>query len=1189
MKFPRLVIEELEQKIVPSGITLVPGDSQTDTVTDIHDADGTVFSLHVDGAQGSGQITLHHNEVPKEINAACSLTFEGDTPGTIMQLVIRKTGDGGANDVVDITKITSDVSEVVSLDLHGTHVVNIGNGIFGAQIRNITGDADSKIDVILAVGEGAEVHHITMAGSIGSISTIGDGASIHHITVKSIDSISTLHPNSPIEYITLLNEGSVNGTDLETTGDNSNVFSITAPALHSVLTHGANSPIIDIYLTGDANATGSNAFSTLGEYSQIHNIFFTNGGEMVLAHTHRDNSFIWGIYGPTSIQSLETEGANSYIFEIGNYFPSVYSDIQRIGEITTLGPTSDVSFVGVTGDIGSVVHGIKATGDIYTISVGGELWQVEKTTDGGEVGHEYGKIIVGGDIDLVSTVNNTTVHYIEATGKIIKIHVGDDCTLGLNTSIKSKNPPDQPTIIEKGERCQIVLGNTQEDATNLNIASLDIEADDTIEGTWLTQGNVGTLIMGDETDVNLHVGGDVGTVEAAHPWVDSYNITLLDVGGNLGSLSGVATITDLEVGGNLGTIVVGMYSLHIGNAAIEVDGNVGSITVHEYSALQAAIGGDVTSITMGMNAQLDADVGGTVTTITALNPINWYFVSHLGVGGDITSLAGVPQIIDLQVGGNVGTMTLGGGSWITDANIEGSVGAIHGCDPYHSYFLESLDVGGNLGALTGAYITNLKVDGNIGNASVSMFTNGDAKAIDCGGAITDLSVLGSLDSFAAGGVVSDLEVTGNIGNITMGNGAVLNANVAGNVGTLAAVDANSHYDVGILDVGGNLGSLSGARNITGLEVHGSIPSFTASGNIGSLTLSNGAVLNAHVGGSVGTVAAMNTNAHYNVPLLDVGGSLGSMTGAGTITELQAGGDIGTVNATGNISDVCALGDIEVVKSLGVITDIMAGGSIGEVSATGLIHSVVAGGNIRWVHGTSVSTVSAGGDIAIVESSGGGIGSVTAVGDIGCVNSHGGDIGTVITTGALGDIDFVLSGGGDIGLVQSNSFILHVNPYDSYGVAGTVGDVVSDFDETGDPSSRNYICISGAEYVPEFGSAAFYGNGWAGGNCAPNGPDYTLNDYIDVFVLLNNYESAWEGHVYVDINGTVTETTQLLNFTPVYMDCNGDGQLDTCYWEFDHMSLNNIMGGQAGRIILTSTITGGGISETHSITINVVQP
>ena len=738
---------------------------------------------------------------------------------------------------------------------------------------------------------------------------------------------------------------------------------------------------------------------------------------------------------------------------------------------------------------------------------------------------------------------------------------------------------------------------------------------------YLTTGNVGTITLGDGAVIDAHVGGSVGSVASANPWwyPPAYTITLLDVGGNLSALSGAATITALEVGGNLGTLVLGMDGWWYGcDAAILVTGNVGSITVHDYSALQAAIGGDVTSImmsdysalqaaiggdvtsiTMGMNAQLDADVIGSVTTITWLrDPNNMYFISHLGVGGDITSLAGPVQITDwLVVGGNVGTMTLGGGSWITDANIEGSVGAIHGLyDPCYSYHLESLDVGGNLGALTGAYITHLKVDGNIGNASVSMFTNEeDARTIECGGAITDLTVSGSLDSFAADGVVSDMDVTGSIANITMGNGAMLNANVTGNVGTLAAVDSNSHYDMGAIDIGGNLGSFTGARNISSLAVHGSIPSFTASGNIGSLTLSDGVALNAHVGGNVGTVASVNANAHYSVPLFDVGGSLGSMTGAGTITELHAGGDIGTVNATGNISDVYALGDIEVVKSLGVITDIMAGGSIGEVSATGLIDSVVAGGNIRWVHGTSVSTVSAGGDIAIVESTGGGIGSVAAFGDIGCVNSHGGDIGIVMTTGALGDIDCVLSRGGDIGLVQSNSFILTVDSSlkDQYGnpvAVGDIGSVVSNADGIPDPTVRTYVCLSGAEYYPLIGAAAFYGNGYAGGNCLPGGPVYSLNSATDVFVLINDYAGfpLDDGHVFVDINGTQTEITSMLgDATHFYqVDWNSDGVIDTAYWEFDNQYLNYITNG--GTITVHTTVTKGGVAETHDITISVAQ-
>jgi hypothetical protein len=52
--------------------------------------------------------------------------------------------------------------------------------------------------------------------------------------------------------------------------------------------------------------------------------------------------------------------------------------------------------------------------------------------------------------------------------------------------------------------------------------------------------------------------------------------------------------------------------------------------------------------------------------------------------------------------------------------------------------------------------------------------------------------------------------------------------------------------------------------------------------------------------------------------------------------------------------------------------------------------------------------------------------------------------------------------------------------------------------------------------------------------------------------------------------------------------NGDGRggNDTVAWGFYDVPLTDLMGGQAGTLTFTSTITEGAVSEAHTITINV---
>jgi|GEM_PF-6432020 len=247
----------------------------------------------------------------------------------------------------------------------------------------------------------------------------------------------------------------------------------------------------------------------------------------------------------------------------------------------------------------------------------------------------------------------------------------------------------------------------------------------------------------------------------------------------------------------------------------------------------------------------------------------------------------------------------------------------------------------------------------------------------------------------------------------------------GTIGNLDFSDSTDNDDTNlggtiIAGSGNNIGTITVANNLTALSVTGilnaavSVDQITGTLAITGSTSATGAITAAN--GISGNISATTIAGAITVTDGDLGGNItttGNITGTITVDNagtgdltgnISSGGSIGTINVGDDIS-----GDITAATSITTITsdtgDLSGAveataGSIGTVTLTA--GSITSAGSIT--AGTTIGTLTVGGDVEGAVDAGGNITTIAVTGDIDDTITSGGNIGTIGAEDVTADIE-----------------------------------------------------------------------------------------------------------------------------------------------------------------------------------------
>ena len=325
MRFQRLTLQELEQRIVPAMVWTDLSLFPNRTLEHIFDSNGDEFSLQLAGGEVGDTVMVQHDE-NMAVSSPVNIQFVGTTPNTGMTLTITETTQN--TDLVNVDTIMSN-GEVVSLHLENVKVTN-------------------------------------------HIETDGDGAGVIGITgtgVNHINQIITNKDHSPVIHIGTLGLGDIAIGSIHTVGNQSAVGDFYLSGLTSVLTEGEGSSIGEIHIVGVP--TSIESLVTTKKDSPIYTVegfggFIIRIGEII---TSGDRSPICNIGQATpftiaDITEIQTDGDESPVYNV-----SVSGDI---AEIVTSGNNSSVDHIQAGGDITNIntswLEGGKTNSPVHDIS-----------------------------------------------------------------------------------------------------------------------------------------------------------------------------------------------------------------------------------------------------------------------------------------------------------------------------------------------------------------------------------------------------------------------------------------------------------------------------------------------------------------------------------------------------------------------------------------------------------------------------------------------------------------------------------------------------------------------------------------------------------------------------------------------------------------------------------------------------
>lgn len=489
---------------------------------------------------------------------------------------------------------------------------------------------------------------------------------------------------------------------------------------------------------------------------------------------------------------------------------------------------------------------------------------------------------------------------------------------------------------------------------NGNIQSINIAGN--FDGGISSSGTIGTIIIGGDMNGDLVVtGGDsrtlaLGSLRLGGSLSDGSfdiqgNVGSIDVAGSLGDPDNLLIEDVLHISGNLNTLRVGTDRRVNGSSLglrVFVDGNLNTLDVTGAIANTITVAGNLRTLTINSDSLtrgttlLDADVnvGGDLSTAT----IN---------GG---SFAG-----SINVGKNLGTLRMTGGSILSGSLITSALGSIN------SISITEGDLAGSIQARNGAINTvTLSSRTGLGNMTgTASLIASSVRNINIAGGMTGVSAidvqndLGMLTVGGATAIGTRIDAgssrTIRIGTDFMGRLDVDSGGVAGTSVTIgrmfdgiASLGGNARFTVGDAfgQIGGLAASLSVGDNLTNFSTRGDFSGDLIVG--GKLTtLSAGSVTGAVIVTGHELTTFRTAGAVTN-SLIQVGQDAGrdGVLGTGDVGEHARLAKLGTFNA-GSVSNsiIASGGDINTI-TLGAAgadnSSFSAGFSVGGAAITAVI-------------------------------------------------------------------------------------------------------------------------------------------------------------------------------------------------------------------------------------------------------------
>ena len=902
------------------------------------DANGNIL-LSTRGAVNSGAITGDANE----LEAAASINVDGKLTGDANELTshgmsasqygIRIAG-GIAGDqntlTADTGRIILDATDGVSLAGTGNTLLakgtnSVGEGIYlqgalqgnGNTLTSETGGIQAgtitSADDATAAGQEGKGNTLTAMGNIATGAITGDCNTLASeegfITTGAIDGeYNELVAAATVTTGAIEGNGNIltaNGIEVEgdgatlttgtITGDANKLTAVNGDILTESIAGDGNTLTGTTIETGAVNGDGNELTATesietgditgnsnklLSETAGIVSGSITgNSNELTATNGEITTGAIMGAEnaltakGDVTVTSIAGAGQNTVTTAEGDIIITGGVD----GSDNTLtATTGDVYIVGVLQGSGTEVDGgiisvgtLAGTGqeliargtvspDDVAITIDAMTAQgttVKVGTTGGATGN--GAIVIGEMGAVEGTPDATLVNTIESASSSVTI-----------ASLTGANAYTSITA-EKG----IIVGNadaTEADtASNQNWTAANLQIN---SGTGLVLTNSTLAITGNVSGTNLTLDAtadgsskltankvdlDSLTIAGAST-VDASEVTVNDltIDGTKATLKSTdVTVTDeltLKNGGKLDGVNVDTATLVLENSDLKIAELTG-VTGLVLKGSEAVVGTGLTNLTNEVRAEaLNGEASSlTTNTISTTSQV-------VADASTITTTQGGISADNGVVATNGGTISSAQGITSSAASVTAEDGA-------------TITANGSIYAANGA----VKADGGTISNGANEIVAGSME-ISNGGTITTGAVVltGSLD--AADGTLTAASVTG-------ATGAVLNA--ASITGELAM----SGPDADVVATGGNIGSITGANDVSTTNT-----TVGAIGMTGKLTATNGTIDS--VSGASGaelTNANITGSLNSDGEIVTGGGSIGCITGGATKVELN-GTSIGSI-------------------------------------------------------------------------------------------------------------------------------------------------------------------------------------------------------------------------------------------------------------------------------------------------------
>ncbi len=950
--------------ITTNGVATVDSGTGVFTLSNTINGPGSITKIN------SGELILGGNNLFNGLNIdAGRVTVKTDTAAGIGTIAMAggTTLGAGANNLMLINAITT--AGVGTID-SGTGVFTLSGPITGAGsivkvnsgLLNLGGNSnynglnitDGRVDLYTATAGGAG--NIT----IGSGTILGAGVSglviINPIATPGAGRIDSGTGTFQIDgNITGLGSISQIGTGNLILGGNSNFIGL-----------GINQGTVTL-LTNTAGGSGT---------------ITINDGAILNA----------GVSGLLITNAVETTGGGRINSGNGASTFRIDGNIGGIGSISQIG-TGDLQlygnnfFNGLGINQGTVTLGTNTAGGLGTITI------------------NNGAILNAGVSGLV------IANAVETTGGG-RINSGN----GASTFRINGNIGGVGSISQIGTGDLQLYGNNFYNGLGINQGTVTLGTN--------TAGGIGTITINGGAILNAGVSGLViaNAVETTGGGRINSGTGTFRINGNIGGVGSISQIGtgDLQLYGNnfynglginQGTVTLGT------NTA----GGIGTITINDGAILNAGVSGLVIA------NHVETTGGGRINSGTGTFRINGTIggpgsISQIGTGdlqlyGDNSFVAGL--------GINLGTVTLGTNTAAGLGTITINNGAILNAGVSGLVIANNVETtgGGRINSGTGTF----RINGNIGGAgSISQIGTGDLQLYGNNSFVAGLGI-------NLGTVTLGTNTAAGLGTITINDGAILNAGVSGlvianNVETTGGGRINS--GTGTFRINGNIGGLGsisqigtgdlqlyGNNTFNGLGINqGTVTLGTnLGGGIGTITINNGAILNA---GVPGLVIANNVETTGGGRINSGTGTFrinGNIGGAGSISQIGTG----DLQLYGNNSFAAGLG-----INLGTVT-------LGTNTAAGLGTITINGGaRLAGISGVAIAnhieTTGAGLIEAIsgtfeVDGTIGGAGSLTHVGAgnllLTGVNTFAGGLSinsgrvTISNAGAVGPGAITINNGG----------------------------------------------------------------------------------------------------------------------------------------------------------------------------------